>query len=321
MGKRLLTEDDRVEILREVDGTKQDKLTIDDKISSTSTNPVQSKAVYTHVYGVNETLRLKMNVIKNDLQETKQDKLTIDTAVDSESTNPVQSKAVYGYVEGVRKSLSDNIGWVRVETDLKQDAAYVFGVTIDEDFTVHTVATEAEIMDAVFERRVDVIARVLYLGRTYLAPLIKYDGDEAFVFDMFDDSGHIQLRLEKESVTETEYSYYWRVNYIEVVTPSDVANKADKTERYSYYSISHIELCDNSEYTIDEVSNLSITYPEGNFLCSLTFTTASSGVVEVKLPVGSKFIGEKLTFDNGETWELSIKNGVVVGGAVGGVVE
>ena len=205
-----------------------------------------------------------------------------------------------------------------IENELNQDKAFVFDVTLDDEFNVDTEATKEQITSA-YEQGNEVIARVAYLGRTYLAPLINCEINKSFVsfvFDMFVDSGHVQLRLETAFITGLGYIYPWKVDYIEVATLADIENKADKAERFVYYSISHIELCDNSEYTIDEVSNLSITYPEGNFICSLTFTTVSEGIIDIRLPDSSKFIGEELTFKNGETWELSIKNGVVVGGVV-----
>ena len=68
-------------------------------------------------------------------------------------------------------------------------------------------------------------------------------------------------------------------------------------------------------YADAEISNLTIVYPETDFICSFDFTIASEGDVTITLPE-SKYIGGTPSFANGETWEVNIKNGVVVGGLV-----
>lgn len=73
---------------------------------------------------------------------------------------------------------------------------------------------------------------------------------------------------------------------------------------------------DNTLYYADtEISNLTIIYPETDFICSFDFTIASEGDITITLPE-SKYIGGTPSFANGETWEVNIKNGVVVGGLV-----
>ena len=73
---------------------------------------------------------------------------------------------------------------------------------------------------------------------------------------------------------------------------------------------------DNTSYYADtEITNLTIVYPETDFICSFDFTIASEGDVTITLPE-SKYIGGTPSFANGETWEVNIKNGVVVGGLV-----
>lgn len=96
----------------------------------------------------------------------------------------------------------------------------------------------------------------------------------------------------------------------------DLNKKADK-HNYVYFSNGDtITLEDNiTYYTEGTISNLTIIYPSENFICSLEFTLASTGDITITLPE-SKYIGGAPTFANGETWELNIKNGVVVGGLV-----
>lgn len=68
-------------------------------------------------------------------------------------------------------------------------------------------------------------------------------------------------------------------------------------------------------YADTEISSLTIIYPNTDFICSFDFTIASEGDITITLPE-SKYIGGTPSFANGETWEVNIKNGVVVGGLV-----
>lgn len=78
-----------------------------------------------------------------------------------------------------------------------------------------------------------------------------------------------------------------------------------------------ITLADNTEYRIENVATLTLTYPMGNFECWLKLTFAASGSITVTLPTGTKYIGNAPNFASGETWEMSIKDGVVIAQKVG----
>lgn len=80
---------------------------------------------------------------------------------------------------------------------------------------------------------------------------------------------------------------------------------------------SNITLADNTEYRLTDVTTLTLTYPTGNFECWMCLTFAASGTVTVTLPTGTKYLGSSPDFKNGETWEVSIKDGVVVAQKVG----
>lgn len=80
---------------------------------------------------------------------------------------------------------------------------------------------------------------------------------------------------------------------------------------------SNITLADNTEYRLADVTTLTLTYPTGNFECWMRLTFAASGDITVILPTGTKYIGTAPDFKNGETWELSIKDGVVIAQKVG----
>jgi hypothetical protein len=111
---------------------------------------------------------------------------------------------------------------------------------------------------------------------------------------------------------------------IQIPTPSEPYHAANK-EYVDNLTIvkkgffSHFEnlICENNtEYEGTEVSSLFLNFPDTDFICSLFFTTAAEGDINITFPESTKFIGAKPTFGNNETWELNIKNGVVVGGKV-----
>ena len=80
---------------------------------------------------------------------------------------------------------------------------------------------------------------------------------------------------------------------------------------------SNIALADNTEYRLADVTTLTLTYPTGDFECWMRLTFAASGDATVTLPTGTKYIGTTPDFKNGETWEMSIKDGVVIAQKVG----
>ena len=80
---------------------------------------------------------------------------------------------------------------------------------------------------------------------------------------------------------------------------------------------SNITLADNTEYRITDVTTLTLTYPTGNFECWMRLTFAASGNATVTLPADTKYLGAIPNFKNGETWELSFKDKVLVAQKVG----
>ena len=80
---------------------------------------------------------------------------------------------------------------------------------------------------------------------------------------------------------------------------------------------SNITLADNTEYRLADVTILTLNYPTGNFECWMRLSFAASGNATVTLPTGTKYIGTTPDFKNGETWEMSIKDGVVIAQKVG----
>lgn len=77
----------------------------------------------------------------------------------------------------------------------------------------------------------------------------------------------------------------------------------------------NITLADNTEYRLTNVNTLTLAYPQGNFEVWMRLIIADSGTVTITLPT-SEYIGDAPNFANGETWEMSIKDGVVIANKV-----
>lgn len=80
---------------------------------------------------------------------------------------------------------------------------------------------------------------------------------------------------------------------------------------------SNITLADNTEYRLADVTTLTLNYPTSDFECWMRLNFAASGDITVTLPTTTQYIGTTPAFANGETWELSIKDGVVIAQKVG----
>lgn len=79
----------------------------------------------------------------------------------------------------------------------------------------------------------------------------------------------------------------------------------------------YITLADNTEYRLTDVTTLKLSYPVGDFESWMRLNFAASGDVTVTLPTTTQYIGTTPAFANGETWEMSIKDGVVIAQKVG----
>lgn len=70
---------------------------------------------------------------------------------------------------------------------------------------------------------------------------------------------------------------------------------------------------DNREYYLTNVRNLTVTYPAGQFECWLKIQTATEGTVTIAIPASQYLGGTPDLSQNGTTFELSIKDGIIVG--------
>lgn len=111
------------------------------------------------------------------------------------------------------------------------------------------------------------------------------------------------------------------VSYINTQLPNvkNVKMALDElvTKLHTHATGSNITLVDNAEYRLADITTLTLNYPAGDFECWLKLTFAESGSITVTLPTGTKYIGNAPSFANGETWEMSIKDGVVIAQKVG----
>ena len=75
---------------------------------------------------------------------------------------------------------------------------------------------------------------------------------------------------------------------------------------------SPLKLNDNTEYRLTDVSSLTLSYPDGNFEVWMSISFSETETISVIFPTETQFIGAAPTFSNGQTWEISIKDGVAV---------
>lgn len=114
---------------------------------------------------------------------------------------------------------------------------------------------------------------------------------------------------------EKTRDFLWSAIQIISDSVTDTNDRIDALEGYSVILADNSVnvVSDNTEYSGANISKLAIEYPDGDFECYISLTFAQEGDITVTLPE-SKYIGTPPVFANGEHWELSIKNGVVVGG-------
>ncbi len=161
---------------------------------------------------------------------------------------------------------------------------------------------------------------------------IKLTGSAALAFEVDSDT-IVELRVLPLSTGNTSTAYMLKqvltIPEVEGVTWLQNVTKLEQQSEPTYWSWekaytpsaktitsgSTVALEDNTEYAGTNINSLTLTYPNGEFECYLTLTFASSGTITVTLPTSS-YIGSVPEFDNGETWEISIKNGVIVAGKV-----
>lgn len=94
------------------------------------------------------------------------------------------------------------------------------------------------------------------------------------------------------------------------VDETELINKQDVIKKFNTYSNS-ILLEDNSEYRLTDVDSLTFSYPNTEFETWIKLSLKSTGTISISFPSSTKYIGEPPIFSNSQTWEISIKDGVV----------
>lgn len=94
-----------------VSGGSGGSVTVDSTMSSTSTNPVQNKVIYSALQGKQNTLTAGtgISISGNTISCTVSGgggSVTVDSAMSSTSTNPVQNKVVFAALQGKQNTLS-----------------------------------------------------------------------------------------------------------------------------------------------------------------------------------------------------------------------
>ena len=202
-------------------------------------------------------------------------------------------------------------------------------VTSDDEgnYTVASCdATFEQIEEAVAaEKRVVIIATETTNNIVFELPIAQAYQGVAYYFSTFVYGRNIFSAIYKEGENETwEFSITgieaMDVTYSNNSLPdvNDVGYALDKLITKKINSaFEFIQLFDNEEYRLTDVTKLRIAYPTGDFECWIRLSFAASGDITVTLPIKTKYIGIAPDFKNGETWELSIKDGIVIAQRVG----
>ena len=225
----------------------------------------------------------------------------------------------------------------------------------DGNFTVTSCDATVEQIDAAVsaERRVVVIAS--YSGSIVELPMLQGVQGDSYYFGTFFSGQVISSSVYKGSEGgsqwdfQTNLIYAGNVSYYNAALPSistveealnklvpnshthvnkDTLDKLSDSNGVLKYNNSfimpqkisegtNITLADNTEYRLTDVTTLRLSYPTSDFECWMRLSFAASGEATVILPTGTKYIGAAPDFKNGETWELSFKDKVLVAQKVG----
>lgn len=200
----------------------------------------------------------------------------------------------------------------------------------NDNYTVTSCDATVEQIDAAVaaEKRVILIATDINSGLFWEMPIVQGSQGAFYCFDTFlTDQTAVASFVQKVGENESKWRFSTisidagSINYSNAAMPhiSTVGGALDKLvpKSHTHATGSNITLADNTEYRLTDVTTLTLTYPTGNFECWMRLSFAASGNVTVTLPTGTRYIGNAPSFANGETWEMSIKDGVVIAQKVG----
>ena len=97
----------------------------------------------------------------------------------------------------------------------------------------------------------------------------------------------------------------------DALTPAQIGAAAAVSRLTPSGGTANLTVADNTEYRFSSaLTSLTLTFPSGTFDCWLRFTSGSS--ITVTLPASATYIGGAPTFEASKTYEMSIKDGVVL---------
>lgn len=193
----------------------------------------------------------------------------------------------------------------------------------DDDFTATSDVSKTDI-DAAYTAGKNLIVHAALSATVYTLPLFlvlqnQEDNTTTFQFGATFGRQTMYAELDTDWVINISNVSAYDIGYenaaLQGVDSVEAALDALVTTQVS--TGTNITLADNAEYRLTDVTTLALTYPTGNFECWLKLSFAASGSITVTLPTGTKYIGNAPSFGNGEVWEMSIKDGVVIAQKVG----
>lgn len=182
--------------------------------------------------------------------------------------------------------------------------------TSGETFTIETSVTFEQI-NAAYKSGQEQILKLFVDDSgegAYLLPLVLGMPDNIYYFGMIFDSSIFLAGATLDGWSFSTSSLIDRT--MEAILPKL------KPSQVEGVGVTSVTLADNTEYRYRRVTNLTIKYPYKNFECWMHLAFADEGTITVTLPVDTKYIGPVPDFKNGERWELSIKDGIVIAGKV-----
>lgn len=197
----------------------------------------------------------------------------------------------------------------------------------DGNYTVTSCDATVGQIDAAIaaEKRVIVIASAD--GVIFELPIIQGVQGNSYYFGTFLMGQCVCVFVQNVGGNESKWRFVMTqiesesVSYSNAALPhiSTVGGALDELvpKSYTHATGSNIALADNTEYRLTDVTTLTLTYPTSNFECWMRLNFAESGNITVTLPADTKYIGTAPDFKNGETWELSFKDKVLVAQKVG----
>lgn len=275
------------------------------KIAAEAVN--YSNAALSYVSTVGEAL----DKLVSD-SHTHKNKGTLDKLSDSNGKLQYNGKAIGGGGDdnGIFKipmtltALEDGVYTVECATTKAEiQAAYAAGKTLE------VVATDN------VNNLVMVIPLLYTVDGVYVFSVTITNGIQAiFYTDEGDDGLWVVTMVGGVSAEEVGFS---NATYPDLTTVDAALVKALPRLVEKTTATVNLTLADNTEYRLTNAQDVWVSYPSTNFESWIKVTFAETGTYIFRLPSASKYIGTAPTFGNGETWEISIKDGVVIAQKVG----